>query len=634
MSLITLAAVGKDYGPHTILENLQAQVARGEKIGIVGKNGGGKTTLVKLLVGLEQPSRGTVRIARGIRIGYLSQIARLDDTKTVREEADTALSALADAENELRDAESTLAAHPDDPELLEAYAAARDRFEFAGGDNGRDQLAASLAAMGFDDADLDKTVGVLSGGEKTRLAMVQLLASTPEVLILDEPTNHLDIRAVEWLEGFLQRFPGAVLLVSHDRRFLQAVVNTIWEMDAGSLTSYRGDYETYRTKREAARARQLDEYLQQQAHIAKTEEFIRRNKAGQNTRIAMGRQKLLDRLERIERPAEDPKRMAASLQSTGRSGLETVVCERASKRFGEQVILDNASFTIHRGDKIGIVGPNGAGKSTLVEMIVGAQQPDQGIIACGSGVRIAVRQQDEDDFDPERTVLENLHERSSLTVGEARSHLARFLFTGDDVFKPVSALSGGERAKLAMAAMVLGNANLLILDEPTNHLDVFSCDALSEALVRYDGTLVVVSHDRALLDAVTNRTLALDGLGKATLFDGNYAAWRATQATPPISKTAPPSKSATKSAPTITDSKPANAHEASRQRRRMQQQLATVESEIASIEAEIARIEAGLSAPESADVAMRLATEHAAALETLERRMEEWARIGEELETL
>ncbi|MFY7953291.1 MAG: ABC-F family ATP-binding cassette domain-containing protein, partial [Armatimonadaceae bacterium] len=419
-------------------------------------------------------------------------MARLDETRTVREEAETALSALNDAESELRDAESILARNPEDPELLDAYAAARDRFDFVGGENGRDQLAASLAAMGFDESDLDKSVSVLSGGEKTRLAMVQLLASTPEVLILDEPTNHLDIRAVEWLEGFLQRFPGAVLLVSHDRRFLQNVAKTIWEMEGQSLSAYRGDYETYREKRAAIRARQLDEYLQQQAHIAKTEEFIRRNKAGQNTRIAMGRQKLLDRLDRIDRPSDDPRRMAAKIQTGGRSGLETIVCENASKKFGSQVILDNVSFTLYRGDKVGIVGPNGAGKTTLIEMILGVQAPDHGVVARGTGTQIAVRQQDQDDFDPDATVLENLHDRSAMNVGEARTHLARFLFTGDDVFKPVSALSGGERAKLAMAAMVLTPANLLILDEPTNHLDVYSCEALSDALLLYDGTLVVV----------------------------------------------------------------------------------------------------------------------------------------------
>ena len=302
MSLITLADIGKDYGPQTVLDGVTLRVGRGEKIGVVGKNGGGKTTLLRMILAQEEPDRGTIRIARGIRVGYLSQIARLDESLTILQEAETALAAVADAQQELLEAERALADDPANEDLLDGYGAAQDRYEFSGGESAHLSLLQSLEAMGLPEQDWGKPVSVLSGGEKTRLSMAKLLATSPDVLALDEPTNHLDIRAVEWLEGFLQRFPGAVLVVSHDRRFLETVATSIWEVEGTSITHFAGSFAFYREKRERVRAEQLESFQRQQAEIARTEEFIRRNKAGQNTRIAMGRQKRLDRLERLERP--------------------------------------------------------------------------------------------------------------------------------------------------------------------------------------------------------------------------------------------------------------------------------------------------------------------------------------------
>jgi ATP-binding cassette subfamily F protein 3 len=631
MSLLTASGLYKGFGAQAVLEEIHLRVARGEKIGIVGKNGGGKTTLLKILLGLETPDKGTYHIARGIRIGYLSQISTLDDGRTVREEAQTALASLYDAENELREAEQLLAENPNDEEVLEAYASARDRFDFAGGERAEEELWGALSAMGFAEADMNKPVAVLSGGEKTRLSMAKLLASAPDVLALDEPTNHLDIRAVEWLEGFLTRFPGAVLVVSHDRRFLENVVETVWEMEALRLTRYTGGFASYRAQRAAARARQLEEYRLQQEEIARTEEYIRRNIAGQNTRNAKGRLKQLNRLERVERPVEEPAKMKARVDTSGRSGREVIVCERASKRYGDKVILENANFVVERGAKVGVVGPNGVGKTTLVEMILGEESPDSGYLRAGYGVTIAYHKQEADDFDPELSVLENFYSEAGLTVGEARGHLAKFLFTGDDVFKPVSALSGGERSKLAMALMVLSPANLLILDEPTNHLDVFSCDALTESLQSYTGTLLVVSHDRALLDAVTNQTLALEGNGKATLFEGAYHAWKKAQDTqkPDISKNG---GKKSPSLPPVFVSPPGNAHELSKERQRLAKRVASIESEIEQAEVRLAEIETALSAPASADEALRLAHEYETAQESLNRKMEEWESTTLELE--
>ncbi|MES2461560.1 MAG: ABC-F family ATP-binding cassette domain-containing protein [Armatimonadota bacterium] len=643
MSILTISGLGKGFGAQTVLENVSLRVARGEKIGIVGKNGGGKTTLLKMLVGRETPDRGSIHIARGVSIGYLSQVVDMDEEKTVRTEALTALNTLKNAEAELREAELFLAENPEDEEALDAYAAAIDRFDFAGGEQAEANLFGALAAMGFSEADLEKRVSVLSGGEKTRLAMSKLLASSPDVLALDEPTNHLDIRAVEWLEGFLNRFPGAVLVVSHDRRLLATVSQTIWEVEAHGIKTFTNGYAGYREQREATRARQMAEYEQQKEEIARTEEFIRRNKAGQNTRIAMGRQKRLDRLERLERPVDEPTQMKARIQSSGRAGREVVVVEHATKRYGSKTLLNDATFSLERGERVGIVGPNGVGKTTFIEMVLGEESPDSGFVGRGFGVTVAYHKQDADDFDPELSVLDNFYEHSGLTIAEARSHLAKFLFTGEDVYKPVSALSGGERSKLAMALMVLSPANLLILDEPTNHLDVYSCDALTEALNLYDGTLLLVSHDRSLLDAATNKTLALEGDGKVILFDGNYQAYRAEQqakmaAAAVAPKGAKPTRSGTTPAPATQTTTPLssalNARELSKERQRAAKRVSTLETTVAALEARILEIEAGLSAPKSADDALALSQEHARVTEEIAAKMTEWESATMEAEAL
>jgi ATP-binding cassette subfamily F protein 3 len=651
MSLLTVSGVVKGFGAQTVLDGVSVRVARGEKIGIVGKNGGGKTTLLKMLIGRETPDRGTIHVARGVRIGYLSQIADLDENHTVRQEAETALVALADAEAELRETEQALAENPDDEEALDAYAAACDRFEFAGGDQARQNLDAAMQAMGFCEADLDKSVLVLSGGEKTRLSMAKLLTSSPDILALDEPTNHLDIRAVEWLEGFLTRYAGAVIVVSHDRRLLERIVGTVWEVEANRVNVYGGGYVKYREQRAAIRARQLEDFERQRAEIARTEEYIRRNKAGQNARNAMGRAKQLARVERLERPPDDPKQMKARLDSSGRGSRDVVIAERATKRYGAKVLLDNLTVTVERGMRVGVVGGNGAGKTTLIQMIVGEESPDAGYVRSGQGVTVAYHKQEVDDFDPEDSVLDSFYDRAGMTIGEARSHLGKFLFTGEDVFKPVSALSGGERAKLGMALMVLSPANLLILDEPTNHLDVFSCDALTDALADYAGTLLLVSHDRALLDAVTDHTLAFEGDGRVRLVKGAYSVYRAE-----LDNTAqhPNSSRSLRKAPTSNSpsarvqerrtggedasrsgsetSRPGaeiyqsnlSPRELSKERQRLTKRVAALETEVGESEGRLAEIEKGLSSPTSTADAISLSLDYERVKDELAVRMMEW----------
>ena len=617
-----------EYGPDTILENVSLSVARGERIGIVGRNGGGKTTLLKAILGIEQSAGGSIHIAKGIRIGYLSQIQSIDESQTVIQAAEVALSAVADAENELRKAEAALAENPTDEELTEALGAAQDRHQYLGGHYAVDGLHASLKALGFPESTWDKQVSVLSGGEKTRLAMARLLATSPEVLILDEPTNHLDIKAIEWLENFLVQVPGAVLVVSHDRRFLDRVTKATWEVDAHKVTVYGCAYSEYRRRRDAERQQQLDEYLKQQAHIQKTEEYIRRNKAGQNTRNAMGRQKVLNRLDRIERPMDDGAMMRAAVGDAGRSGLDVVVAQNLNKSFGDRTIVRNANFILRRGDRVGVVGPNGAGKTTLINLLLGEDAVDSGHIRTGHGVKIAHHKQEQDDFGDEESLLDAFYDRAGLTIAECRTHLAKFLFTGEDVFKPVSGLSGGERAKLAMSLMVLSPANLLILDEPTNHLDVFSCDALAQTLSRFAGTLLVVSHDRSLLDETTNKTLYFDGSGNVTLYDMPYSAWRDAM----LAAESQPVRKKAGEQP-VTQNAP-SALQRSRDKRKLQAKLEAVEAKISEMEAEIAAIEARLSAPMSPDEAIADAKSYETSGQQLEQLMCEWELLGSQIDEL
>ena len=644
MSLITLSNLKKEYGTHTVLNGINLRVAHGEKIGIVGKNGGGKTTLMRLILKQEEPDSGSVSVSRGVRIGYLAQVNRLNTDQTVLAEARTILREVEEIEVRLREAEAYLAEHSKDDQTedaMEAYASARDRFDFAGGDAAEQNLMAALTAMGFSDSDLQKHVSVLSGGERTRLAMAKLLASAPDILLLDEPTNHLDIRAVEWLEGFLTRFPGAVLVVSHDRRFLQNVAQTLWEVEAASINVYKGGFAAYRTQRAANRARQAEEYARQQAYISRTEEFIRRNIAGQNTRMAQGRRKILNRTERLERPTEEPNKMIARINSSGRSGQSVVVAEHARKAYGEKFLLRDASFVLYRGDRVGLVGPNGVGKTTLVEMLLGEEVLDAGYLRTGPSVTTAYHKQEQDDFEPDEVVLEAFYDRAGMTIGEARSHLARFLFTEDEVFKNISALSGGERAKLAMSLMVLSPANLLILDEPTNHLDVFSCDALTESLKQYDGTLLLISHDRELLDTVTNKTLILHGDGKFTLRTGNYSQtndveWLAGEPfAKPIASTLP-TKASRQPAAIIAsiNTTPQSSHALSKEKQKLKKRVETIEAEIEKYEAELATIEAILAAPDPTQDIIALSQTYAKVQEELNNALAQWETSLGELETL
>lgn len=523
MALISLSGVRKSFGASQILDEITFTIGVGEKVALVGPNGCGKTTVLRIIAGLDEPDSGQMQILPGTTIGYMPQDSELDGTRTLVEEVSNASVEVLELEARLRRLESAMemVEGRDLTTLLEEYGEAQHEFERLGGYAFEAEVKSALDGLGLGPEHWDKPVGVLSGGQKTRAALAKLLLLKPDVLLLDEPTNHLDIQACEWLEEFLQDFPGAVLVVSHDRYFLDRVVTKVVDLHQGVTRSYPGNYTAYTKQRQEFLRQQLENYERQQQEIARLEDFIARYHAGQRHREAKSRQKKLEKMARIQKPRLDSRKPHLRLDTIMISGHVVADIRGLGKSFGDKILFQGLDLLVERGDRIGLVGPNGAGKTTLLRMILGEEEPDTGTISLGYAVEIGYFAQDLSELDPENTVLDELLETHDMTPAEARNLLARFLFTGDDVFKVVSALSGGERNRLVLAKLMLKQSNVLLLDEPTNHLDIDSRQALDEALRDFEGTIILSSHDRYLLNSVTNKTVAISN-GCARVYEGNY----------------------------------------------------------------------------------------------------------------
>ncbi len=544
MSILTVTNLAKSFGADQLFSDITFSIAAGQKFGLVGRNGGGKTTLLRILMGQELPdTNGTttarISLAAGRRLGYLKQEAPVHPERTLAEEVEVALGPYRAAQAAIEAASIAMGDAGDDAdklqEALDAYTAASDDFESRGGWELEGTIESTLRSLGFKPSDMDKAVGDCSGGEQTRLALAKLVLTRPDLLILDEPTNHLDIEAVEWLETFLKEYAGAVILVSHDRTFLDAIVDTIADLDNGKLTLYRGNYTQFRQQKQERLDRQHEQWKQQQKEIERLKDLIKRNQGGGDTeskirKVTQGR---IERMDKVERVFVDASRMRAKVdeKGAGRIGRDVLTLDNLGKRFDDKVLFENLDLNVERGDRVGFVGPNGAGKSTLVKLLLGEEEPSTGRVQWGHNVRRAYfSQHAAESLDLKISVLETLGlAMPDWNETQCRGWLARFLFMGDDVFKKVEMLSGGEKNKLVLACMLLNPVNLLILDEPTNHLDVESCEALGEMLTEYSGTLFLVSHDRYLLNQVTNKTLGLTGRGTANWVVGNYSVWRASQ---------------------------------------------------------------------------------------------------------
>jgi ATP-binding cassette subfamily F protein 3 len=521
MSILTASNLAKSYGPQDVFADLSFDIPHGARIALVGPNGSGKTTLLCLLMGLEEPTAGAIHRAKALSIAYLPQQADFSGPGTLWEAMLEVFADLQAWSAELHRLEEAMAHPATREEALQRYGPALEAFELAGGYTYEQRIGQVLSGLGFDEDDFRRPVAQLSGGQKTRALLARLLLEEPDLLLLDEPTNHLDLAGIEWLENYLQAWKGAVVVVAHDRAFLDAVVERVWELEWGWLEQYRGNYSAYVAQKAQRLALQQARYERQQQFVARTEDFIRRNIAGQRSREAKGRRKRLARVERIDRPRE-VRPMHIGLGDVARSGDLVVGLYDLAVGYGANPPLFTAGeFELRRGQRVALLGPNGSGKTTLVRTILGHIPPLAGRVRIGASVELGYFAQGHVDLVPEKTALETILDTGGLTAGQARNLLGRYRFSGDDAFKRVGDLSGGEQARVALAVLALQGANVLILDEPTNHLDIPSQEVLQEVLAGFGGTLLIVTHDRYLIRRLTTCVWAIED-GRLWQFKDGY----------------------------------------------------------------------------------------------------------------
>jgi ATP-binding cassette subfamily F protein 3 len=649
--LFRLSDVHKSYAAQDVLRGASFQINPGEHVGLVGRNGAGKTTIFRLIDGEEVPDRGEVVRARGLKLGLLAQHVHFESGSTVHESALAAFGRLQKIEHEMHELEHRMADAGDDLEkVLERYSDLQHEYEREGGFEYSAKAEAILQGLGFDRDIWQMETSRLSGGQQNRLGLARLLLSEPDILLLDEPTNHLDVGAVEWLEEFLQTYPRAFVIISHDRYFLDRSCRRIVEIENGQAASYKGNYSEFVVEREERREIQQRAFENQQRLIAKTEEFIRKNLAGQKTKQAKSRRTMLARLERVEAVRADQAAGNFQLQDIERAGSHVLTTTEVAVGYGDKALARDISLILRRGECLGIIGPNGSGKTTFLKTILGKLEPLGGEIRWGSKVEIGYYAQQLEDLDDRNEIILELRRvaPSSATSGELRSFLAKFLFFGDDVYKHVSDLSGGEKGRLALAKLIYSGVNVLVLDEPTNHLDIPSREALEEALEAYEGTIVTISHDRFFLDRVATQILALDGEGNVEHYNGDYTEyhdWKAAKlegvpsiagsSHQPADREKPGrnhggnegSKKASRSISTNRTGKPADPTRVKVIKK--PRDAETIEVEIAQVEGLIKELTGRMAKPEIArDITKLVATnsEYDEAQKRLVDLMDEWER--------
>lgn len=634
MALINATALSKSFGPTDIFSELSFNIPRRARIGLVGPNGVGKTTLLKILIGSETPSSGTVQRSKELRIGYLPQEAQFASEKTLWQECLEALQDLLILETRLKTLEKEMSDPDEADQAIAVYGRLQEEFERRGGYTYETRIRQTLTGLGFMPEDEQRPMTQLSGGQRTRALLAQLLLSSPDLLLLDEPTNHLDIASIEWLESYLKDWEGAVLIVSHDRYFLDQVVTTIWEMTP-ALEIYRGNYSAYLQQRSDRYERQLAEYKAQQAFIEKEEDYIRRNIAGQNTRQAQGRRKRLERmlLEAKITPPAGTRRMKLDLEAKGRSGDLVIQSEGLSIGYHDEgrPLFAVPDLVLLRGELAAILGPNGAGKTTLLKTLLGVIPAYDGVVKLGAGLKIGYFAQAHENLHPGWTLMEEIEAVSpGMLPADIRNYLARFLFTADDVFKQVEMLSGGERGRLALACLALQGANLLLLDEPTNHLDLPSQEILESMLADYNGTILLVSHDRYLIDALATQVWeVLPEAKRLRLFKGSYSEYRsALQAeTSQLNESQPASSEKTQ--PDSFQATERNRVSTNEARKRLNR-LQNLEDEITELEEKMAVItrqfESGTLDPARAH---KLSQEYLLIQKKMDEKLDQWTRLSE-----
>ncbi|MBE1445698.1 ATP-binding cassette domain-containing protein [Paenibacillus sp. OAS669] len=613
--LLQVSGITKSYGINTVLSNISLQIEARERIGLVGVNGAGKSTLLQIIAGEMSYDSGDIFKAKETKIGYLKQNSGLVSDRSIWDEMKSVFAHLEEAEQELRKLEmmmadpDVLASDKQTEETMKRYAALSEWFKEQGGYEAEARIRGILHGMGFGDFAPETPIHTLSGGQKTRLALAKMLLQAPDLLLLDEPTNHLDIPTLTWLEGYLRSYSGAILVVSHDRYFLDALVNAIYEIERTTSKRYTGNYTRYVETKQAEYEIQMKQFEKQQEEISKMEEFVQRNIVrASTTKRAQSRRKALEKMERLDKPLGDLKRASFAFEVEQPSGKEVLQVSDVSISYdGRKPLLHNVSFQLRRGDTAALIGPNGIGKSTLLKTLIGSRQQDQGEIRWGANVRIGYYDQEQKGLNPNNTILDEVwNEFPNLEEARIRTVLGSFLFSGEDVFKKIAALSGGEKARVSLAKLMLQKANVLILDEPTNHLDLFSKEVLESALIDYEGTLLFISHDRYFLNKMAESMLELKSDG-VTTYLGNYDDYvekkqelaemeQQRQAAEAAKQKGAGSK--TSSAPAAPDNSYEANKAAKREERTKQRKLEQLEQTIAKLEEELAQLEEELALPE------------------------------------
>ncbi len=643
--MISVDNLRVEFGGFTLFDGVSFVVNKKDRIALVGKNGAGKSTLLKILAGEQSPTSGTINKPKDLTIGYLPQHMSLKDTRTVREEAETAFEGVRQLEAQIDRLNEELANRTDYDSasyqaLIERVTSLSEHYQMMGGNNYYAELERTLVGLGFRRSDLERPTAEFSGGWRMRIELAKLLLRRPDVLLLDEPTNHLDIESIQWLETFIATRANAVILVSHDRAFLDNTTTRTIEIELGRIYDYRAKYSDYVVLRKERREQQLRAYENQRKMIADTEAFIERFRYKATKAVQVqSRIKQLEKVERIEVDEVDTAMLNLKFPPAPRSGSYPVIAEEVAKRFGDHLVFEHVNFTIHRGDKVAFVGRNGEGKSTLVKCIMGEINDYTGKLTLGHNVKIGYFAQNQAQLlDENRTVFETI---DYVAQGDIRTKirdiLGAFMFGGEAIDKKVAVLSGGERTRLAMIRLLLEPVNLLILDEPTNHLDMRSKDVLKDALKAFDGTLIVVSHDREFLDGLVGKVYEFGNQRVVEHLGGIYD-FLEKKKLENLRELERPRE--TPSAPSATPEEPTQnklSYEARKEQNRaikkLERQVADLEKRVADLEAQVATIETRLATPEGASDTV-LYEDYATAKRQLSEAMDEWTERSMELEEM
>ena len=635
MILLTLQNVNKSFVMNEVLKDVNLTLQTGQRMGLVGVNGSGKSTLFKLISGAMEPDSGTIALVKGATVGMLTQDADIQSELTIQQELERVFEPVRQMEARLRQMEAEMAEKHDDPaafeQLSHAYTRLTDRFEDAGGYEWPSRIQGVLAGLGFARGRETQPASLLSGGEKTRLCLARLLLTQPDLLMLDEPTNHLDLASTQWLEETLKKYRGTVLVISHDRYFLNSVCDCMAELSMKRLTQYQGNYDRFAVQRQANLERQLKEYKLQQAEIARQEAIIARYRMynrEKSIKAAESREKRLEKLERLEKPVSEQK-VRFNFTARRRTGDDVLMVKDLSKGFEGRTLFEHLDLHLRAGDRVAIIGPNGVGKTTLLNIIAGQLAADHGTVTFGSNVDLGYYDQQQAQLHPDKDVLNELWDDfPRLEMDRIRGVLALFLLTGDDVFQPVGTLSGGERGRVALAKLMLKQDNLLLLDEPTNHLDMDSREVLEGALEDFEGTILTVSHDRYFINKVATKVIEMRPDG-AMEYLGNYDDYLEKKRILEAGEAEAALGGMTR---TQIDKEKRRARLAKESEKALKQRLKQAESDIAATEQAISDLEGQMGLPEiyaNPSESARVAREHREAQEKLDALYELWEELSE-----